>query len=139
MIQSQGIEKYRNTNIETTSQAGLIVMLYDGAIKFLRLALVSVEQGNLQSTNNYLIRAQDIMAELAGSLNLEAGQIAENLLLLYDFSYRRLVDANLSKSVAPINEVIELLTSLRGAWAEVASQAKSQPGQAWPQNVQAGA
>ncbi len=124
-MNQSAFEKYLSVKIETASQADLIVMLYDGATKFLRLALGAMEKGNTEAANNNLIRAQDIIAELAGTLNPEAGEIAQNLMLLYDYMYRRLVEANINKSSGPVEEVIEIFGRLREAWSEVARQVKS--------------
>lgn len=122
MVNSQALEKYRSVKVETASQLDLILMLYDGAAKFLRLALAAMEKGDLEAANNNLVRAEDIIAELAATLNLEAGQIANNLLLIYDYMYRRLVEANISKTAEPILDVLELLGRLRETWAELGKQ-----------------
>ncbi len=86
-----GIESYQRTAVSTQSRGRLIVMLYDGAIKFMKLAIQEIEAGNWAAKGQYLIRAQDIIAELNAVLDTEAGgEIARNLRRLYLFMNRRL-------------------------------------------------
>lgn len=113
-------EKYKKASVETASQGKLILMLYDGAIRFLNTSLEAMSKRIIDQTNNNIIRAQDIIWELLGSLDMEkGGDIAANLFKLYDYMNRRLVFANIKKDPEPIKEVISILTQLREAWAQV--------------------
>ncbi|MDN5346738.1 MAG: flagellar secretion chaperone FliS [Clostridia bacterium] len=109
---------YQEYQVQTLSQEKLVLMLYDGAIKFCSQALKALEQKDYARTNNYLLRAQDILNELMVSLNREAGEIADNLHRLYDFMYRWLVEANVKKSAKHIIDVRDILVGLRDAWEE---------------------
>jgi len=120
------LRSYKETQIKTATPGKLILMMYDGAIKNLNQALQDMddEHQRYDSISNSLIKAQDIIAELMISLDFErGGEIAKNLFGLYVFMNRRLLDGNIKKDKAPLEEVRTLLMELRGAWAEVADKA----------------
>ncbi len=111
--------RYQLTKVETASPAQLVLMLYDGAIRFCTIALDSMSIGNLSEQNEYLIKAQRILGELISSINRDAGgQIAENLTCIYAFILEQLVTANLYDRADLVNECISLLESLRDGWSE---------------------
>jgi flagellar protein FliS len=98
-------------------------MLYQGAVKFIRLSIQAMEQNDPKAAHTNLVRAQDIIVELLGSLNREAGgQIANQLASVYDYCFRRLVQANVKKDPAPAREVVGILRDLGTAWQEIAAQ-----------------
>ena len=116
-------QQYQRTAIETGSRGQLVVMLYQGAIRFLARARGHFETGNLEQINNNIIRAQEIIAELQTSLDPEVGgEVVENLAALYDYMYRRLVEANLEKKPEAVEEVTELLRTLLPSWQEAVRQ-----------------
>jgi flagellar protein FliS len=120
------LRSYKETQIKTATPGKLILMMYDGAIKNLNQALQDMNNEHLRydSISNSLIKAQDIIAELMISLDFDrGGEIAKNLFGLYVFMNRRLLDGNIKKDKAPLEEVKTLLMELRGAWAEVADKA----------------
>jgi flagellar protein FliS len=120
------LRSYRETQIKTATPGKLILMMYDGAIKNLNQALQDMddEHRRYDSISNSLIKAQDIIAELMISLDFDrGGEISKNLFGLYVFMNRRLLDGNIKKDKAPLEEVRTLLMELRGAWAEVADKA----------------
>ncbi|HEU5081147.1 MAG TPA: flagellar export chaperone FliS [Opitutaceae bacterium] len=115
---------YQSQSVLTASPGQLVLMLYDGALRFMdhaRDALESSEETpkRIERINTNLIKAQDILAELQASLNFEAGDYAKNLDRLYDYYQRRLFEANLKKKVAPVIEVQGLVRQLRDGWAEM--------------------
>ncbi len=119
-------QSYRQVTTTTASPGQLVVMLYDGAIKFLEHALTGFDFEDpleFNSTiNNNLIRAQNIITELNASLDMEqGGEIANTLRSLYDYMTRRILESNLRKTREGIEEVIRHLTVLRDAWREIAS------------------
>ena len=119
------LETYRETQIRTASQGKLIVMLYDGAIRNINLALESLKEKprKLDKISNYIIKAQDIITELIVSLDFEkGGEIAKNLFSLYVFMNRQLLDANITKKNKPLEDVKRLLADLREAWVEIAKK-----------------
>jgi flagellar protein FliS len=122
---------YQSQSVLTASPGQLILMLYDGALRFLqhaRDALESPEETpkRIERINTNLIKAQDIIAELQSCLNMDAGEYSKNLDRLYDYYLRRLFEANLKKKVAPVIEVEGLVRQLRDGWAEML---RSQDGQ----------
>lgn len=112
----EGFQNYKEIEIETSSGLKLVVMLYAGAIRFLKVACEGIKNKKLDIANNHIIKAQDIVSELMTSLNFEAGEIAHNLYSLYIYMNRRLLEANIEKNTEIIDEVIRLLDTLKSAW-----------------------
>lgn len=117
--QQQNVSAYTRVNVETASQGKLIVMLFNGAIKRAEEAKRQLARGNRQEAHNNLIRAQDIVAELRGALNMKAGEIAHNLDRIYEYFQHLLITANVRKDAEPIDQAVELMTTMRDAWAEL--------------------
>ena len=118
-------KQYSQVEIKTANKGKLIVLLYRGAVKYMRKAILQLEQKDMEGKGNSLIRAQDIVLELLYSLDEgmldEGNELAQNLQRLYLYSYRRLVHANVHMDPEPIEEVIVLLTNLLEAWEQLAS------------------
>jgi flagellar secretion chaperone FliS len=116
---------YQAQAVLTASPGQLVLMLYDGALRFLghaRSALESSEETpkRIEIINTNLIKAQNILAELQAGLNHEAGgDHAANLDRLYEYYLRRLFQANMKKNVEPVIEVEALVRQLRDGWAEM--------------------
>lgn len=118
-----GYDRYLETAVETASPARLIVMLYDGAIRFINSAIDAIQNKQYERQNHYFQRAQKILAELISSLDFsKGGEVAENLFRLYTYMYNQLVEANLQDSIERAEHVVNLLSELREAWDTVASQ-----------------
>jgi flagellar protein FliS len=121
--QRQIAREYKKKQIESASPGQLIVMLYDGAIDHLNKALLAMEETGphrIEKFHNHLITAQNIITELTVALDVEkGGDIAKNLFRLYEFMNTRLVEANVKKNIGNIEEVKDLLVTLRAAWHEV--------------------
>jgi flagellar protein FliS len=120
----EGYKNYREVEIETASGLRLVVMLYAGAIKFLNIAREGILSKKLDSANNNIIKAQDIISELMTSLNFDAGEVAHNLYSLYLYMNRRLLEANIEKNLEIINEITRLLNTLKSAWEELLKKEK---------------
>ena len=119
--------QYQEASLETASQGKLLLMLYDGAIRFLVTTQTALGEHRWVDAHQASVRAQDIIHELMFSLNMEAGDIAQNLYRLYEYMNWRLVHANVRREAAGAKEVEGLLRDLRGAWAEAV---RSTPGHA---------
>lgn len=118
---TQRVDSYKAAHIETATPERLLVMLYDGAIKYLNLALQSIEGQDIEGTHRNLLKAEAIILELMTVLDMEVGgEIAANLYNLYDYMYHQLVQANIKRDAEPVREVITLLEPLRTAWNEAA-------------------
>ncbi len=121
--QKDPYSQYKKTEIDTANQGKLIVMLYDGAIKFLNVALENLDLKTYDVVNTNIIKAQDIITELLVSLNLkDGGEISTNLFNLYIYFKRKLLEANIQKSPDMINEVIDHLKNLRDAWDKISAK-----------------
>ena len=95
-------------------------MLYDGAIKNLRLAELSLNDKDLENVNKYLTKSQDIITEFMLTLNFEVGgDVAKNLYQLYEYMNHRLIRANIDKDIEPIKEVRKYLEELRDTWTQI--------------------
>ena len=115
-----GVSAYQETSVTTESKGRLIVMLYDGAIKFMRLAIKDMEARDDESKARYINRAQDIINELNTVLDMEAGgEISANLRKLYLFMSRRLSEANTKRDPQLIREVITLMEELNKSWRAI--------------------
>ncbi len=118
---------YQKVQVTTSDRVKLVVMLYDGAISFLKTAIKYLEKNDMAGKGVYIAKAQDIIDELNNSLNIkEGGEIAVNLRKIYNFLYFYLVKANLSKNKSMIEESISILSTLREAWDEVGKKSPEQ-------------
>ena len=116
----QAFSEYKKATINTSSPGELVLMLYNGLIKFLRHAKLALHEKKINDAHNYIIRAEDIIEALLSALDYEkGGDIAKNLSMIYDYTYWRLVEANTKKDESIIDEVIEILNPLREAWKEI--------------------
>jgi len=115
-----GFQAYQETAVTTQNRGRLVVMLYDGAIKFLRQAIQDLRQNDFTAKGNHIARAQDILFELNTVLDMEkGGQIAENLRALYTFMQRHLSEANIRKDPQMIQEVIGMIEELNQTWRAI--------------------
>ena len=124
--------KYQELNVTTASPMELILMLYDECIRSLDKAEKAFETPSeperIEVIGNNLLHAQDIITELAVSLDMEkGGEIARNLQRLYDFMVNHLSHANVNKQIKPIQDVRKIMSELREAWFEISKQEPSRP------------
>lgn len=121
---ARGAEAYYQTHVQSRSPLELVVMLYDGAIRFLDQAAVALDNQDMTAKAVALSKAFAILNELQNTLNVkDGGELAKQLDALYAHMHDRLVDANVQRSSAPIRDVINLLTPLRDAWVQIATPA----------------
>ena len=114
--------QYKETQITTANQGKLIVMLYDGAIKFLNIAVENMDPKTYDIVNNNILKTQDIITELLLSLNMkEGGEISQSLFSLYMYFKKELLDANIKKDADVLRNVIKMLKELREAWDKISS------------------
>jgi len=110
-------QAYQKAAVNTVDQRKLILMLYDGAIKFLTHAMEHMHKREIYEAHTNLIKSKSIIAELLASLNLESGgDIARNLQRLYAYMFNELIDANLNRDPERVQRVVHLLKELRAAW-----------------------
>ncbi len=122
-MNNSNYKQYNQVQIKTANKGKLIVMLYQGAIKFMKKALLLMEKKDMEGKGNCLIRSQDIILELLYALDQEmldsGNDLARNLQRLYLFSYRQLVQANVKMDPKPIEDVIGIMENLLEAWENV--------------------
>ncbi len=113
-------EAYKETSVITQSKGNIVVMLYDGAIKFLKLAIKELEADNYEAKGKYINKARAIINELDAVLDMEAGgEIAMNLRKMYLFMNQQLIEANTEKDPQKIREVIKLMEELNQGWKAI--------------------
>lgn len=115
--------QYLEQKVMASKPEELTMMLYEGIIKFINQAKIFMGQKNIERTNNAILRAQAIVSELSGTLDMEFIHSGE-LLELYDFITKNLIDANLTKEVKPLDDALEIATEMRQMWKEVMEAVK---------------
>ena len=113
-------QAYQESAVLTATPERLVVMLYDGAHRFLFQAAVAMREGNIEVVNNRLQRAEAIIDELNTTLDMSAGEVAERLRAIYLFCRRHLLQARLKRSAEMIDDVDRLLDTVGDAWRQIA-------------------
>lgn len=109
---------YKQNSVTTASPGELTLMLYNGCLKFLGKAKLAMENANFEEQNTNIIKTRAIIGELITTLNMDI-EISKQMLPLYDYMERRLVEANLQNDVAILTEIEGLATEFRDTWREV--------------------
>lgn len=123
-------QKYKTTSIQSASREKLLLMMYEGAIKFTKLAIQAAEEKRIADRGINIGRAYDIIMELNNTLDHKVGgDIAKNLEQLYMFMTDRFTKANISGDPAPLREVLKLLETLYDGWAKAVEQLKKNTGE----------
>ena len=117
MIQN-GYAQYNNSKVLTASPAELTLMLYEGAIKFCNIAVMAMEKKDVQKAHNNIIRVQRIIEEFRSTLDRKYA-VAEDFDRVYVYILKRLLEANIKKDPAILEEILEHLRSMRDTWLEV--------------------
>ena len=125
-----GYQQYARTRIETAGPEQLLIMLYDGALRFLRAAeaAVNAQPPSFEEYERQIERARDILNELMNTTNFEAGEIAQNLWRIYEYCSFRLVQAALRRDAAAIGEVRGIIAEIREAFVQAALIVRKQAG-----------
>lgn len=109
---------YQQNSINTASPAKLTLMLYDGAIKFCNIALEGIEEKDIQKAHTNIMKAEKIIVELRVSLDRKY-KVWEDFDRVYDYVYRRLVEANMKKDPEILKEAMKHIKTMRDTWKEV--------------------
>ncbi|KIL76264.1 flagellar export chaperone FliS [Bacillus badius] len=118
MAMKNPYQTYSNNAVTTASPGELTLMLYNGCLKFINQAKQAVADGNIEAKNTSIQKAQAIIQELMVTLNMETA-VSENLMSLYDYLNRRLVEANIKNDTIILEEVEGFVTEFRDTWKEV--------------------
>ena len=122
---AQQLDTYKRNQFYTADKGTLLLMLYQGAIDFLKCAKGHIEMGQIADKGVYLSKAHAIIAELLNSLDVEVGgDLPRSLGLLYGFMMDQLMDAHLGNKVQPLDDVISLLSTLKDGWEGAVAQAR---------------
>jgi flagellar secretion chaperone FliS len=113
---------YRQNAVLAATPAQQVVMLYDGARRFLRQSAIAMRGGEVERAHNVLRRAELIIAHLDGTLDFEQGQLPTRLHAIYQFCTTHLNRGRMDQDPAKLEQVSELLGELRDAWAQIAAQ-----------------
>lgn len=114
---------YMDNKVLTATPAELTLMLYDGVIKFCNIAIMAIENKDIQKAHDNIMRAEQIINELRLTLDFNY-PIANEFDRLYDYIYQRLIDANFNKDIAILEEVLGFVRELRDTWKEAMKVAK---------------
>ncbi len=116
---------YQANSVANAKPEELTLMLYNGLIRFIMQAQKGIEENNIQKIHDNIVKAENILLEFEATLDNQY-EISHNLFLLYDYMYRRLVDANLKKDPAILSEVLKFGTELRDTWVQAMKNAREQ-------------
>lgn len=116
-------QQYKKHDVMMANPLELIIMLYNGCIKKLKMGRIAIEKNNFEDANVHLQKAQEIIIELINGLDF-GYSIASELMSLYEFVLYQLRHINAAKDAASIDPLIELLSGLRDTWAQVQKQNK---------------
>jgi flagellar protein FliS len=120
-------QKYKTTSIQSASREKLLLMMYEGAIKFIRKAIVACEQKDIAERGLNIGKAFDIINELNNTLDHKVGgEVAKNLEQLYMFITDQLVQANIKGDKKPLEDALKVLEILFDGWKQAVEKLKSQ-------------
>lgn len=118
MIKSNGYAAYANSKVATATPAELTLMLYDEAIKFCNIAIMALEEKDLEKAHNNIIKVENIISEFQITLNHKY-PVAKDFDAVYKYLKERLVEANVKKDKEVLEEVLEHLRTMRDTWKEI--------------------
>ncbi|MCW3058562.1 MAG: Hpt protein [Capsulimonas sp.] len=126
MSLSNPYNQYQRTAVETATPTRLVVMLYDGAIRFLNQSIPAIQAKEYEKKGIFIVKAQAIVAHLLNTLDYEAGgSVSKSLESVYTRMHAALTEANTHDDAAKVEEVIHALRELREAWVEVDRQCQA--------------
>lgn len=113
------VNQYLTNTVQSASPEQLMLMLYDGAIRFVSLAIQAIDNGLIDKRAYYINKTSAIVSEFAATLDHSMNpKLAEDLDALYSYMLNRMMEANLKNDTAPLVEVKQMLSDLRGTWAQ---------------------
>ena len=118
MVNRNPYATYANNKVMTASPAELTLMLYEGAIKFCNIAIKAIDDNDLTTAHNNIMKVENIIRELKGSLNHKYA-VAKDFESVYTYVERRLIEANIKKDKEILEEILTHLRTMRDTWKEV--------------------
>ena len=120
-----GCQQYKKTLIESAGREKLLLLMYEGAIKYVKRAQIAVDRGDIAQRGSNIGRAFDIVVELNNTLNHEVGgEIASNLEQLYMFINDQLTEANITGKREHLDHALNILMTLYGGWVQAIEKLK---------------
>lgn len=127
MSYTKGINQFEKAAVSSASPLQLVIMLYDGALRFLHQGKSAMERGDLYEQNRLIQKAQRIVMELMSSLDMQkGGEVAKNLFALYSYCYNELIAGNVEDDPNKIDHAVRVLVELRESWIQLEVQTRSQ-------------
>ncbi|MFZ0368804.1 MAG: flagellar export chaperone FliS [Halobacillus sp.] len=117
------IQAYQNNSVETASPGELTLMLYNGCLKFIKTAKKAIENHDIEKKNTNIQKAQKIIRELMVTMDQDY-EVAKDIMPLYDYMNRRLMEANITNDLGILEEVQGLTEEFRDTWKEVILQTR---------------
>lgn len=114
---------YQNNKIQTASKGELTLMLYDAGIKFVNKAIIAIEKNDIQGVNDNIIKAENVIVEFRSTLDHKY-PVAKDFDIVYDYMYRKLIEANIKKDKETLESVLVDFKEMRDIWVEVMKQSK---------------
>ena len=114
---------YKQNSVTQSSPAELTLMLYNGALKFLKLAKKGIQENNISLKNENIQKTQNIIQELMVTLNMDM-EVSHNMMRMYDYMMRQLIQANVKNDLQLLDEVEGYLVEFRDTWKEVIQQTR---------------
>ncbi len=120
---NQAYAEYNRNKVLTASPAELTLLLYEGAIKFCNIAIIGLEQNDMEKVHNNIIKVENIIEEFQATLNHKYS-VAEDFDKIYKYIYNLLVEANIKKDKELLEQALTELRGMRDTWKEVMVKAK---------------
>ena len=117
MPEANAYEKYQEQAVNTATPGMLIIMLFEGAVKNISLAMKAIEEKNIEAAHNAILKAENIYTSLIGFLNDDIA-ISDSLRKIYTYLLERLIEANTKKDAAILKEVLEFTVEFRDTWRQ---------------------
>ncbi|RYG66703.1 flagellar export chaperone FliS [bacterium] len=126
MAYPKAFDEYRKSSVNGASPVALVVMLYDGCLRFMETGRIAMTRRELEAQNVALQKAQKIVLELMSALDMrKGGDVAKNLMALYSYVLGELVGANLEDKPERIENAIRTMSELRQGWSEIEAQQRT--------------
>jgi len=136
MALNKAYNQYKENSIFTATPEELTLMLYNGLVRFILQGQLAIEEKDLTKAHESIVRAQDIVLHFQATLDMNY-EVSKGLDSLYDYMYRRLIEANIKKDKEILGEVLGFAKELRDTWTQAMKLAK-QPQKPQPPVQQAG-
>ena len=124
MYGANGYNVYKNNSVNYASKGQLLLMLVDGAVKYSKIARQAIIDKDIKKAHESITKTEDIFTELMVSLDQNAGEWAKQIFAVYEFIKYQLIQANIKKDVAIMDEIIPLIEDIRDTWYEADKLAK---------------